>query len=67
MESMLREMPSSCPYCGAPLALEVDLSEGLPQAFTYDCTVCCRPIEVTVSAGNQGRPSLKLRTEDEIG
>ena len=65
--SILRNLTSPCPYCGVSLTLEIDLSEGLPQDFTYDCQVCCRPIEVAVRAGGGGEPRLTLRTDDDIG
>ena len=45
--------------------MEIDLTEGLPQEFISDCTVCCRPIEVTVTSGATGEPAMKLRSEDD--
>jgi hypothetical protein len=45
--------------------MEIDLSENLPQEFISDCTVCCRPIEVTVTSGARGEPVMKLRSEDD--
>ena|SRR5690606_3041935 len=62
---MLRNLQAKCPYCGEPQRLEIDVSEGLPQEFVSDCTVCCRPIEVTVISGVRGDPVLRLRTEDD--
>ena len=62
---MLRYLVSPCPYCGERQRIEVDLSEGLPQEFTWDCSVCCRPMEVTVAAGAGPEPVLRLRAEDE--
>ena len=64
---MLRELPSRCPYCAERLSVEVDLSEGLPQRFTWDCPVCCRPIEVAVRGDAGGQPVLGMATEDDIG
>jgi hypothetical protein len=63
--SMLRNMVARCPYCGERQRLEIDLTEGFPQEFVSDCTVCCRPIEVTVTSGERGEPSMKLRSEDD--
>ncbi len=45
--------------------MEIDLSEGMPQEFISDCTVCCRPIAVTVVSGANGGPSMRLRSEDD--
>jgi hypothetical protein len=67
--SLLRAMRSRCPYCGESQRFEIDLSEGLPQEFVSDCSVCCRPIEVTVTSGVRGDadPVLLVRSEDEVG
>lgn len=64
---MLRYLGSKCPYCGESQRIEIDLSEGLPQEFTWDCSVCCRPIEVSVTASDSGEPRMRLRAEDDIG
>ena len=35
----------SCPYCGEPISMLLDLS--VPeQTYIEDCEVCCRPIRV---------------------
>ena len=41
------EVDIDCPYCGEPVALAVDETGGPAQTYVEDCTVCCRPIEVT--------------------
>ena len=63
---MLRYQTSNCPYCGEAQKIEIDLSEGLPQEFTWDCSVCCRPIEVSVTATDRGDPRMRLRGEDDL-
>lgn len=63
---MLHYRTAACPYCGEPQKVEIDLSGGLPQEFSWDCSVCCRPMEVTVSAGDRGEPRMRLRGEDEV-
>lgn len=37
----------TCPYCGEVFALEVDTSQS-EQTLIEDCTVCCRPIALTI-------------------
>lgn len=64
---MLRYQTARCPYCNEPQRIEIDLGEGLPQEFTWDCSVCCRPMEVAVTADTRGEPRLSLRGEDELG
>lgn len=35
----------SCPYCGAPISMLLDLS--VPeQSYVEDCEVCCRPLRI---------------------
>ncbi|WP_444942559.1 CPXCG motif-containing cysteine-rich protein [Microbulbifer sp. ZKSA004] len=36
-----------CPYCGETIKILVD-SSVLPQQYTEDCQVCCRPIVFSV-------------------
>jgi hypothetical protein len=64
---MLRYRSAACPYCGESQKIEIDLSEGLPQEFTWDCSVCCRPMEVRIAADARGEPVLRLLGEDEAG
>ncbi|HKP97450.1 MAG TPA: CPXCG motif-containing cysteine-rich protein [Fibrobacteria bacterium] len=61
----LRNFTSRCPYCGERQDLEIDLTGDLPQEFISDCTVCCRPIDVTVTSGARGEPVMKLRSGDD--
>ena len=38
-----------CPHCGEQISMVLDLS--VPeQSYIEDCEVCCRPIQVSVSA-----------------
>ncbi|PYK40265.1 MAG: CPXCG motif-containing cysteine-rich protein [Verrucomicrobia bacterium] len=36
-----------CPHCGESFPLEVDTSQP-DQSIIEDCTVCCRPINLTI-------------------
>jgi hypothetical protein len=36
-----------CPYCGEKIELFIDSSID-EQSYIEDCSVCCRPIELTV-------------------
>lgn len=38
-----------CPYCGETIELLIDLSEP-QQEYVEDCSVCCRPIIITVNS-----------------
>lgn len=42
------EAAVTCPYCGEGITIVVDTS--VPeQEYVEDCSVCCRPIELTVT------------------
>ena len=45
---MLEERDAQCPWCFETITLFIDAS--VPeQTYVEDSTVCCRPIQVTVS------------------
>ena len=46
--SLLIETDVSCPWCGESFTTTVDTSQG-DYTTIEDCTVCCRPINLTVS------------------
>jgi hypothetical protein len=41
------ETEMTCPHCGETFPLQIDTSEP-EQSLIEDCTVCCRPINLTV-------------------
>lgn len=46
---MQEEAEITCPFCGEPLAILLDLS--LPQQdYIEDCQVCCRPIRIAYNS-----------------
>jgi len=51
---ILRHPHFTCQRCGTDNVLEVDLSEGLPQSFVWDCQRCCHAHEVTVRSDGDG-------------
>ena len=61
---MLPAIETCCPYCGEPIELLVDDSAG-DQQYVEDCSVCCRPIVVTVVLDDDARPAVVVRAEDD--
>jgi hypothetical protein len=60
---VLEEENIYCPYCGEPISVLIDPS--VPeQAYVEDCSVCCRPIELTVTV-DDGVCYLDIRTDSE--
>ena len=56
---------STCPYCGEPIELLVDVSVK-KQIYIEDCQVCCKPITVHVIVDEDGFPSVQVSQEDEV-
>jgi hypothetical protein len=42
-----QEAEITCPHCGETFPLAVDTSEH-EQSLIEDCSVCCRPIQLTI-------------------
>jgi phage terminase large subunit GpA-like protein len=42
------EADVTCPHCGETFPLQIDTSEA-QQTLIEDCTVCCRPMTLTIS------------------
>jgi transcription elongation factor Elf1 len=45
MESVV-ERRISCPYCGEPTDIILDLSGGA-QSYIEDCQICCQPMQLS--------------------
>jgi len=62
---VLEEAEVTCPYCWETIVLELDLSAG-SQSYTEDCSVCCRPIVVSLRVSDDGEGfEVDARAEDE--
>jgi Cysteine-rich CPXCG len=44
---LIVETEITCPHCGESFPLEIDTSQP-EQSLIEDCTVCCRPISLTI-------------------
>lgn len=53
-----------CPYCWEQIEVVVDCSIE-QQEYTEDCSVCCRPIIITVVLSQGEIASIEARSEDE--
>ena len=53
-----------CPYCWELIELEVDSSAG-SQVYTEDCAVCCHPMRVAVSEGEDGGLRVEVAREND--
>lgn len=53
-----------CPYCWETIELVVDCSVD-EQEYTEDCSVCCRPMIITLLAAEGQLQSIEARSEDD--
>jgi hypothetical protein len=61
---MLTEVTQiDCPYCGESIEIIVDGSVAR-QNYTEDCSVCCRPMELSISVSGEDIAVI-ARREDE--
>jgi hypothetical protein len=54
-----------CPYCGERIEVVVDPSVS-QQSYVEDCSVCCRPITLSVSVDSQGETAVWAAREDDV-
>jgi len=59
------EAETTCPYCGEAISLWVDPGGGGAQTYVEDCSVCCKPIELSVSMSEDGEPAVHAARADE--
>jgi len=55
---------TECPYCGEQIELLVDCSIE-NQEYVEDCSVCCRPIVVSIDLSTDESPRVDVRTEND--
>ena len=53
-----------CPYCGEQIEVLVDGSAG-HQQYVEDCSVCCRPIVISVQVEEGEVVGIEARAENE--
>ena len=49
---MIEAIRIDCPYCGESFESSTDTSGG-DQTYVEDCAVCCRPIVVSITVGDE--------------
>ena len=49
----------TCPHCGEPIVLFLDLSVD-EQTYIEDCSVCCQPMTVSYSAADGELQSVNV-------
>ena len=65
MNDLLIEKSYACPYCGEIIDAFIDTSQG-NQTAIEDCSVCCRPIELSIYVDeNNQEYHLTAKTDSE--
>jgi hypothetical protein len=64
MQNLLQATAIQCPYCGEEIEILVDCSIQ-SQEYIEDCSVCCRPITISVDYADDEVASIAVRNEDE--
>lgn len=60
----LKTQTIQCPYCGEQIEILVDCSVEF-QEYVEDCSVCCRPIAISVETSDGEVISLEAKSENE--
>jgi transposase-like protein len=59
-------MPSvHCPYCGESIEIWVDPGGPERQRYVEDCSVCCRPISLSIAGDGEGDYNIVAESEDD--
>ena len=53
----------NCPYCMAEITIKLDLTGGQHQEFTYDCEMCCHPIDIRIDVNQEGISDFDAQQE----
>ncbi|HKE44776.1 MAG TPA: CPXCG motif-containing cysteine-rich protein [Steroidobacteraceae bacterium] len=51
MPSLVDTRTIQCPHCGEEIQVVIDATEA-EQSYIEDCSVCCRPIMLTITAAD---------------
>lgn len=60
----LQNATIQCPYCWEEIEVLVDCSID-NQEYIEDCSVCCRPITISVESADGEILNISARSEDE--
>jgi transcription elongation factor Elf1 len=65
MTELIIEKSYVCPYCGEQIDSFIDTSQG-SQTTIEDCSVCCRPIELSIEVNESNQEyDLTAKTDTE--
>jgi hypothetical protein len=60
---LLQSVGIECPYCAEAIEIVVDTSIE-QQQYVEDCSVCCRPLHMTIQVSDSGDIQVQAVDED---
>ena len=63
MDTRIVDHRISCPYCGEPMEVVIDMSAG-SQSYIEDCQICCRPMQISFETEGEYLSSVAVDTAD---
>jgi len=54
-----------CPYCWENFSISAEPETGDGQEWVIDCEICCRPVRVVLTMGEDGQMHTHVRAENE--
>ncbi len=61
---MIQSSEVFCPYCGQLNEISVDYSIDI-QEYVEDCTVCCRPMTLSIYTDEDGHNNVDARSDND--
>ncbi|MDQ3021494.1 MAG: CPXCG motif-containing cysteine-rich protein [Bacteroidota bacterium] len=61
---MSEDIEFNCPYCGELNFTNIFFSDGKSQNFIYDCEVCCKPMEISVTKDADGNIFIDAKNDE---
>ena len=58
----LESVTITCPYCGENIEVDVEPLD-VTQSFIEDCSVCCRPMQIEATPGEEGVQVVASRSD----
>lgn len=62
---MFEEARIQCPYCFEEIEVVVEPLPEVRQKLVYDCTVCCRPIELVALYHSEGELEIEAHRDTD--
>jgi len=62
MNNELLEKTITCPYCWENFSIFIEPSCEVGESYVEDCYVCCRPIEIYITAKHNDTVDIRINS-----